>query len=849
MATLFDVAAGEVETVNSLHKSLATGTVKKAEVLRPGSRGGLVIGHTRSGKPIYASQGGAAHVDNSEFGERSHGFSAADHGDAAAHHEKHAKQAESDGKYEEAAHHRKHAQKHRDAAGEKMKHKVAKEEGVHPKDVHAHLHSRLHAAEDTMRHIGKLHHSHEEAKKKNKKYARADHEAGEVKRQLARMEHYSTGPLATPFYRSVNRKIEKPGEYTTPGESSSAETPGEEFGERALVNSSTRVGKKTVERKNTSPIAPEGTSTDPKLYLDLGEGETSADMHHEEVPEQPNYGGPGQIRNVPPRKSKRFDEYFKRGTGDGDLDEPGTRSFDEDDMTLKKEARQKEAADKKKAKRLEQSPPGDDESDDPKVAKSKPKLGSGKRFAQLKGKIAARGGVKDPAAVAAAIGRKKYGAKKFQQLAKKSLEQDLAMEKGDVDVSAARELNAYMHNDHDLHYSRIVPIRRNLLKKLKSGTYDHSKAPAFWRWAVDEAAKNYHAEFGRSDAKWHQTFDQTTRNALACHLANRFHAEAKRGEHDHLVKGIFDFLKPKTSAPKYNPTAAVSALGSRYAGTKAPSAAAGGKRPAAVKPAGSTMGSTPAASPKPKYTMAHLQAAKQAMAGQQGKKKASLTDEENSLSGLIELGGPGAMMKSISVLALNSGTVQTAEDMAYYEGGMEDGVYREFRSLLRSLPPKMWAFLKRVADKSMKPQVAIRHIAECIGEMSKSITVYENNIEVVDADMAPRLGREMEQAVLTAKSEEQARVKKNCPMHSCSQAGRTHAFPLQSLALNPNLSRSASNTGYCNCHDQALNKSRLARRACEILTEKAVADPRIENAIGLLGIDVHAMKMFIDTVN
>lgn len=45
------------------------------------------------------------------------------------------------------------------------------------------------------------------------------------------------------------------------------------------------------------------------------------------------------------------------------------------------------------------------------------KLGSGERFAALKRKLASRGDVRDPAAVAAAIGRKKYGAEKFQRLA------------------------------------------------------------------------------------------------------------------------------------------------------------------------------------------------------------------------------------------------------------------------------------------------------------------------------------------------------------------------------------------------------------------------------------------------
>jgi hypothetical protein len=38
-------------------------------------------------------------------------------------------------------------------------------------------------------------------------------------------------------------------------------------------------------------------------------------------------------------------------------------------------------------------------------------------FAKVKAKIAAKGGVSNPGAVAAAIGRKKYGAKKFQKAA------------------------------------------------------------------------------------------------------------------------------------------------------------------------------------------------------------------------------------------------------------------------------------------------------------------------------------------------------------------------------------------------------------------------------------------------
>ena len=52
------------------------------------------------------------------------------------------------------------------------------------------------------------------------------------------------------------------------------------------------------------------------------------------------------------------------------------------------------------------------------AAKKKPKLGSGERFKQLEAKLKKQG-VQDPAALAASIGRKKYGAKKMASMAAK----------------------------------------------------------------------------------------------------------------------------------------------------------------------------------------------------------------------------------------------------------------------------------------------------------------------------------------------------------------------------------------------------------------------------------------------
>jgi len=48
---------------------------------------------------------------------------------------------------------------------------------------------------------------------------------------------------------------------------------------------------------------------------------------------------------------------------------------------------------------------------------AKPKLGSGKRFAALKSKLSKRKGVTNPGALAAWIGRRKYGAKRMAKWA------------------------------------------------------------------------------------------------------------------------------------------------------------------------------------------------------------------------------------------------------------------------------------------------------------------------------------------------------------------------------------------------------------------------------------------------
>ena len=52
------------------------------------------------------------------------------------------------------------------------------------------------------------------------------------------------------------------------------------------------------------------------------------------------------------------------------------------------------------------------------MTNKKPPLGSGKRFEQLEEKLEKKPGIKNPAALAASIGRKSIGKDKFQKLAK-----------------------------------------------------------------------------------------------------------------------------------------------------------------------------------------------------------------------------------------------------------------------------------------------------------------------------------------------------------------------------------------------------------------------------------------------
>jgi hypothetical protein len=91
-----------------------------------------------------------------------------------------------------------------------------------------------------------------------------------------------------------------------------------------------------------------------------------------------------------------------------------------------------------------------------------------------------------------------------------------------IDRVAAVELKTYIENDSDLYRQQIVPIIKNVQRKMKSGKYDHTKAPKLWMYLIDNGAKKYVKEFG-GNVK--DMFPKDLRMSVANEFANEYRAE------------------------------------------------------------------------------------------------------------------------------------------------------------------------------------------------------------------------------------------------------------------------------------------------------------------------------------
>lgn len=124
---------------------------------------------------------------------------------------------------------------------------------------------------------------------------------------------------------------------------------------------------------------------------------------------------------------------------------------------------------------------------------SKAPLGQGGRFAALKAKVAA-GGARNPAAVAAAIGRKKYGAAKMAKLSaagRKSAHGSGPFSDAEVKQGYKVVCDAAHLNDMNVDRLENVPEAYRLAKRRESTTGAFNKRMSFRRSESTKTGKGY----------------------------------------------------------------------------------------------------------------------------------------------------------------------------------------------------------------------------------------------------------------------------------------------------------------------------------------------------------------------
>jgi hypothetical protein len=117
----------------------------------------------------------------------------------------------------------------------------------------------------------------------------------------------------------------------------------------------------------------------------------------------------------------------------------------------------------------------------------------------------------------------------LQQLAH-GLSVDPIAKEGAVDEDAKTELELYMDNEGRLSNQK-EGILKNILRKMKSGKYDHNLSPKLWMYWVDEGAKMYAKEFG-GEAK--TLFPKPLREALAKDIADHEKGLIEEGNYGHI---------------------------------------------------------------------------------------------------------------------------------------------------------------------------------------------------------------------------------------------------------------------------------------------------------------------------
>lgn len=72
----------------------------------------------------------------------------------------------------------------------------------------------------------------------------------------------------------------------------------------------------------------------------------------------------------------------------------------------------------------------------------------------------------------------------------------------EVDTTALYDLRLFIDNEATLHTNRVVPMIKNVARKLKNGTYDHQLAPKLWMYLVQAGIELYIKDCGGTKT-WH----------------------------------------------------------------------------------------------------------------------------------------------------------------------------------------------------------------------------------------------------------------------------------------------------------------------------------------------------------
>ena len=87
-------------------------------------------------------------------------------------------------------------------------------------------------------------------------------------------------------------------------------------------------------------------------------------------------------------------------------------------------------------------------------------------------------------------------------------------EKADLDM--AYQLEGYIESDGELYNHMIVPVIKNLERKMKRGIFDYDKSLILWQHVADEGAKRYVKELGGP------SYNVATRKEVAKNLAEYY---------------------------------------------------------------------------------------------------------------------------------------------------------------------------------------------------------------------------------------------------------------------------------------------------------------------------------------